>query len=737
LRSSKRFVLTIIVLLASVLPAFASGGSDCQELNCSTFFSPFVIQSPYESVLFRTPRRIHTRELTTQMEVINLKEWSAYLGNSIPDDQLTTLLYKLSIEELNILQSSGRQPSGTQNRSLAALRDAILANGNRDRFFRSLEYLQLAKGVEPLATANLQAEWSYPPKPKPVITVDTEKLIAEANFRIPSSDAFLAGRYRFQILRMLFYKGQYTEAQKYYEQFGSTYRNESSVRYRFMELAGGAYAREKKFGQANYLFSLVFDRFPQMKASSYLSFHPMEDADWKETLKLAKNNREREVLWQLLGIYADGMSAIDNIYAINPQSNLLPLLLVREVNIVEERWTSNQYRLHAEGGRPDSDRNVVGVKRLDRIRQIANEGKAHKPYLWLLATGHLLALAGDTAEANLYLQRASNASPAVADVRDQVRASTLFARVVSTRAIDKAAEPFFATELRWLKGNGADKSNFEARNLETWALTRLSDIYKEGGDHARSLMLGNRWSETYQSSAAVDAILNLMQKPGSAFDRFLMVNYQNKETNIQELRAIHFMYAGDFDKALETLKLAGPVANAALNANPFIIHNRDCLSCDAAPPHTTYSRVTFAERMRSLSRTAQGRDAVAASASFELANGFYNMSYYGNIRSMANFTDLRIGIYRPRNDSFPTLNMDMAEKYYLQAASLSTDREFKAKALFMAAKAEQNRNTNLGGPTKATNPRRHFAALRDSFKDTTYYQEIIRECGYFRAFLAR
>ena len=58
----------------------------------------------------------------------------------------------------------------------------------------------------------------------------------------------------------------------------------------------------------------------------------MEDGDWNETLSMAKDAHEREVLWQLLGIYADGMAAIDKIYAMNPKSALLPLLLVREVN---------------------------------------------------------------------------------------------------------------------------------------------------------------------------------------------------------------------------------------------------------------------------------------------------------------------------------------------------------------------------------------------------------------------
>jgi hypothetical protein len=47
--------------------------------------------------------------------------------------------------------------------------------------------------------------------------------------------------------------------------------------------------------------------------------------------------------------------------------------------------------------------------------------------------------------------------------------------------------------------------------------------------------------------------------------------------------------------------------------------------------------------------------------------------------------------FKTNRNSELALDMDLAEKYYLQALSLSSNKEFKAKALFMTAKAEQNR----------------------------------------------
>jgi hypothetical protein len=112
--------------------------------------------------------------------------------------------------------------------------------------------------------------------------------------------------------------------------------------------------------------------------------------------------------------------------------------------------------------------------------------------------------------------------------------------------------------------------------------------------------------------------------------------------------------------------------------------------CDATAPHKNYTKLSFAERMLELSGRAQGRGEPAAQASLELANGFYNMSFYGNGRDIYSTRGSNLS---PRWENAttlsPALRMDLAHKYYLQAAALSSNSEFKAKATFMAAKVEQ------------------------------------------------
>jgi hypothetical protein len=291
-------------------------------------------------------------------------------------------------------------------------------------------------------------------------------------------------------------------------------------------------------------------------------------------------------------------------------------------------------------------------------------------------------------------------------------------------------EPFLAKELDWLNGIAGDP----AMNLNDWIRHYLGAIYTEGGDPLRGVMLTNDIeSDVYQTLGMLDQMIELMRAPANDFDRFLLRNYTHNEGNIQELRALNQLYAGDFAKAIETLKLAGSMGSQALSADPFNAQNSDCIYCAAREPHTTYTKMSFAQRMLALSQEAKGRDESAAEASFLLANGFYNMSYYGNSRDIYRTEHLDLMISSTTEDRHRiNLNMDLAELYYIQAAALSRSREFKAKALFMAARTEQNRSYNS---PKKTNAQMYFKRLVDDFSDTQYYREIIQECQRFASYV--
>ena len=76
----------------------------------------------------------------------------------------------------------------------------------------------------------------------------------------------------------------------------------------------------------------------------------------------------------------------------------------------------------------------------------------------------------------------------------------------------------------------------------------------------------------------------------------------------------------------------------------------------------------------------------------------------------------------------------MARFYFEQARITAIDRERSAKALFMAAKCEQNAYF-LDAPPGSIPLRENFATLKENYSDTDTYQLIRSKCKYFEAYV--
>jgi hypothetical protein len=641
--------LSLIGLLAASPVAFGSGGSDeCDDMYCSSFFAPEVIQNPAESPFFRSYRFYYTEaydvdsDKLNNVRAVNLREWSGYLGGKVKMPTLSWLLYKMSGEELAALTKvmEGGGDSGLSKRARVVKR-VLESLNDKAKVLNVLHYLDFAKKVEPIANRRAGEDGWDEDKRKKESSGDAavaERLIEASSALIAKADVFVAERYKFQVIRLMFYTEKYSEAQKYFEKNKDSIRAEGSVKYRFTEVAAGAYYKQKEYGKANYLYSLVFDHSSSQKRSSFFSFHPVNDSDWKETLAMAKSQRETEVLWQLLGVYADGMAAIDHIYKLNPKSDLLPLLLVREVNKAEEEFTASQsLQSDSQGraaGRARKPKDAPGAARLAAIKAITDAGNTFKPYLWKLSLGHLLALAGDSRSSEHYIRAALAEMPKEPVLRNQARMSLFFARVRSISAITKSAEPYLATELPWL--DAAAGKNSRASNLQLWSRRTLGKVYMGGGDHVRSLMLNDLPGDpAYKDAKKLDAIVAFKQKPASAFDKYLAKSYPYSSAQLTELKALSALYRGNIRAAGEGLKQAGQeIAQQPLSADPFKLRISDCHDCDFAEEHPSYTKLSFTEKMAELAVKASGKGEAAAEASLLLGNGFYNMSYYGNGRAV-------------------------------------------------------------------------------------------------------
>lgn len=798
-----------LIFNAASIPAHATGdGDECYNMECNSWFTPEIIDSPDEAPFFRSGHTLYgesgtNRERRQSIQQVNSLEWSAYYKYQVSPKALDYLLYTMDNTELENLSSNllnGKKERLTREGS--AVSAGLLAFINQPKgdakrlkimVANSIALLAFAKTVEPYANQNTDYDsWETSP------TSDTNMLtpalvkylvdIATKQILIAGKNKFITQRFQLQILRLYFFGGEYEAANAYYDRtiadFGSLTRNapdndqyydneKDGIKYRFVDYAAGAlyktaakiFIKQKNneklsqtemqtmtagFAKANYLYSLIFDQFLPLKTTSYFSFHPMDEADWNATLKMAKNSHETEILWQLLGIYADGISAIEHIYALNPASKTLPLLLVREVNKGEESWTLNRENIkHPEYNDnktiATSDVEAVGIQRLNLLEKIAREGKVTKPYLWQLSVGHLKALAGDMAASSKFLNQAQTGMPAgLTLVQSQIRMSRLFGNVESLKAVTPEIESKLAVELSWLEAYKGNEANYRAATLHRWISEKLSELYTAKGDRLRALLLQDDAGDPfYRDNVKLDSLIELMTNPVSPFDQYLASATHYSVGQLHELKGLNSLYAEKLDQAANDFSQVGKeIASQVLLADPFMIHIQDNHDRDFEIPHDKYTKITFLQRMLALSATAKGTDQAAAEASLLLGNAFYSMSYYGNGRDIYDtvFGNLRMRFADGDRNAELSLNQDLAKKYYQRAFELTADKQVKAKVLWMLAKVERNKFLNAHNlPSFGDNAvlqayldqSETFKKFKAEFSDTEYFREVIRECGYF------
>ena len=129
-----------------------------------------------------------------------------------------------------------------------------------------------------------------------------------------------------------------------------------------------------------------------------------------------------------------------------------------------------------------------------------------------------------------------------------------------------------------------------------------------------------------------------------------------------------------------------------------------------------------------------------------VGNAFYNASYFGSIRAF--YYNRIIGEYGlgiSQENLGVLLSMQHAKKYYLLAQKHATTDEQRAKMAYLLAKIERNEFYTEEYFSKPDNywfgagyddalfkDWKGFQELRNKYRHTQYYKEVIRECGYFR-----
>lgn len=754
---SKKFLLIFsLALLSAAGIVWACGGGDWDESEYSNFSPEAFVDHQYSPFFYDSWQSYYGSEANddsnTRYNQQVAEEWNVYLEKKIGQKELQTLLFKSSYAAIDSAYSYLKGDLKVLPDSLLSLKTSGLNKKQRNTFF---EYLLLAKKCEQFAVSNQTYYWDEkvtPVSPEPEINVSLSKAFKK------SRDPFIRQRYWFQLIRYAYFdelpalnadssagpdnSGLVALFNKYQNSFPK-----NSMYYRSLGYLAGHYYKRQDFARANYLYSLCYNFSSEMKIPSKWSFHPQDETDWQESLKLAKNKEEKITLWHMMGIVQDENRAIENIYALDPKSEKLDLLLSRLINQIEAP--------NAEVYRDSTAQLKITTEDIALVDRIAIRGDTKKPYYWNMAAGYLHALNGDEALAGKFYAQARTQLPAnnrLAEAQYRLLHWNLY--LSGLKRIDAKAEAEMVPDLNWLADLRDQKdtvANLRYQRALSESISILSSRYKKQGELLKSdcFQTGTAF---YVKNENIESMKSLLGKTSkTAFEKAMLRYYPYDLGDLYYHQGLMLVYQEKTDAAIALWEKSGGNAEHELLANPFNGRINDCHDCDfeAAQP-TKYTAMDVLKTIKVMkAEIAAGRNLYTNN--LLLGNVYYNITHYGNARSFYQTaitgSDATSPMDIPVDFRARFTSSAIAEKYYLRARAAARTRTQQARCTFMAAKCERNDIYNEVFNDPANEKKyywdidfttayavRYFSDLYTRYRNTAFYQEVLQECGYFKSY---
>ncbi len=725
----KYWIILISACCISTGIVLACAGDNGPEYGTSNFTPEVFVDSAYSPFFYSYQFYYginYDENHINRFNKTNVQEWAAWIGKP---SMTTTLDYLLN-------------NAGTTSVDSALARPA--ADKKTQAF---LDYLELAKRCEAFTLTPIE-RWEKDTRKKNKelnVTTLNRQLQEKLN---TATDIFLQERYWFQLVRSDFFNDDPHTVIRLFDSYSQKFPA-NTIYFRSLAYKAGAYYKLKDYAKANYYYSLVYSGCDQLKTVAHYSFHPQEQKDWLETLALCRNKEEKATLWQMLGvIYSDPQRAINEIYALNPASDKLDLLLARAVNRSEQRFSSFQVGLiSGDMGLPPSDSSILALRTL--VTHIAEAGYTAKPWIWQLAAGYLNMLDGRYDIAKGWYTKAGSTTPKETLPQAQLRLLRLLNTLAGGRTIDETLEKKLYPELVWLDSSQSTQS-FRNNDAFSWVRKLMAKKYKLLGDKVKAECFLFQ-QEFYADNRNVESLKAFLNKPNKTpYENLVCSLSAIKLPDIFEYQAVRFCQDDHIDEAIAAMKQADPgAAKIILPGNPFNARINDCHDCDHdAPQKIKYSRTDLLQKLKEMKGKINAGQDVYTNAILA-GNAQYNITYYGNNRAFYVCKVIEGDGWYSIDTVFgePLTRMKTAIKYYTIALNAAQNDEQKAKCQYLLAKCQRNQwyndSKNLHEFTLLKDDGKPDFIAWDGFKalkqynNTKYYSEVLKECGYFNTYIKK
>ncbi|GHE43978.1 hypothetical protein GCM10017764_29120 [Sphingobacterium griseoflavum] len=681
-----------------------------------------------------------------------LLDWQHYLGSAFPKNKIAFYLLNDSaaaeIEQLyRALQGDATQQPG------------LLASKKAQNFVQFLHY---AKAVEASSTTTFSS-WDYEDR----IVVQTQpSLVADIETfyqNLEKPDAFFANRIWFQVLKAKFYSNDRGSVIPFFEASANK-QPKNDLYYRALGYVAGAYYQQSAYDKSNALFASIFNDAPSKRHEALYNFRPLSTDSLHQALQRVDSKAVQASMVAMNGYYHDAAEAMKRIYAIQANSPHLDFLLTRWVN-AEESKVTDYYNVQKSNATWDASQ--IDKETLNWLGEILKQPrKLHNPGLAYLAYGYINMLCNEHDVAQVAYSKAKRFGRGKPLVAAQIRLFNLLNNISQLGHVSAKNEKELLPELTWLYHEVPKDSvlipSFRYEYASSWIKTALSAVYTKNDNPLMAELLDSK-KGFYDNEELGDRMVQfLLQENKSGWNTLFATLYPYNLSDIYESRAIYAYYQDHIDEAIDLMERATSPRmrndrgyndmhynNAVLRGNPFNGKIKDCNDCDhAAPQKVKYTKLDFLRKVQELKQNVdQGTDLYANA--LLLGNAYYNTSFFGNARVFYyNAIIAEYGNYISTKNQPYILGMSNAKKYYEKAFHAAQDNEQRAKVSYLLAKVDRNNfyrqqylqaDDYYWADAKQTMFKdwAGFQTLKNDYADTKYYQEVIRECGYFRSYVTQ
>ena len=682
------------------------------------------------------------REHNTRFNDEIVADWSAYLKGSMNEKDVKFFLIDSSAAD--VIQLNSFLVSKKSNAAVTKWSKKINLKDKKISSF--IVFLENAQALEKVSINN--DYWSYEPQ-KIVFFNDVDRVKNIEKKYETATDSFLKNRYWLLAIKANFYSNDKQSTASFFNKT-ETKVAKNTLYYRALAYLAGLEYRDRNYAKANYQYAQVFDKCPPLRVVAAYSFHPKEQSDWNESLKLAKNNDEKVALWAIQGYYNNEEQAIQKIFELNPKSEHLDYLLTRLINKQENR-IDNSFKDQSVIQNKSRIKDSITKSAMQIVSAIAKSNATAKPYLWNIAAGYLETLSGNFAQADQNFTIAESKMPQTVLSSSQLRLLRFVNNLSKIDKINSSSEKTILNDLDWLYLELPKENieNFRYENAVSWSKNYLATLYRSQ-KNAVMAELFSRDSEFYDNPINVESIKSFLLKNNkSTIENIAAKIYDLNLSDINNYQAVIATYQNKIPEAITLMKQTDSLQNIVFYANPFNGRIKDCHDCEHGERQKKkYTQIEFLTTIKAMQDKLNSHEDIYDNAIL-LGNAFYNITHFGNARI---FYEGKIIGYGSSPYSFKEktkkmiTNCNIAKLYYLKALDAATNDEQKAKCNYLLAKCERNEFYNkkyyaITDWWQIEDDKVNFLAwngfknLKHNYSKTKYYQDVIAECGYFNTYI--